>query len=84
MSRSLKKGPYIQEKLLHLIESMNERGDKTTETAVRKGRKKQQAQETDRVPKPSPRNEPDMQGREPHAGGHAPDRGGHFTPNFHF
>ena len=29
MSRSLKKGPYIQQKLLQRIESMNERGDKT-------------------------------------------------------
>ena len=29
MSRSMKKGPYIQQKLLQRIESMNERGDKT-------------------------------------------------------
>ena len=29
MSRSLKKGPYIQQKLLQRIESMNETGDKT-------------------------------------------------------
>ncbi len=28
MSRSLKKGPYIDEKLLAKIESMNDRGDK--------------------------------------------------------
>jgi small subunit ribosomal protein S19 len=29
MSRSLKKGPYIQEKLLQRIEAMNEAGEKT-------------------------------------------------------
>ena len=29
MSRSLKKGPYIQEKLLNRIEAMNESGDKS-------------------------------------------------------
>ncbi|MCH2540471.1 MAG: 30S ribosomal protein S19, partial [Anaerolineales bacterium] len=29
MSRSLKKGPYIQEKLLNRIEAMNESGEKT-------------------------------------------------------
>ena len=29
MSRSLKKGPYIQEKLLQRIEAMNESGEKT-------------------------------------------------------
>ena len=29
MSRSLKKGPYIQEKLLKRIETMNESGEKT-------------------------------------------------------
>jgi small subunit ribosomal protein S19 len=29
MSRSLKKGPFIEEKLLRRIEAMNEAGDKT-------------------------------------------------------
>ena len=29
MSRSLKKGPYIQDKLLQRIEAMNEAGEKT-------------------------------------------------------
>ena len=29
MSRSLKKGPYIQDKLLKRVEAMNESGDKT-------------------------------------------------------
>jgi small subunit ribosomal protein S19 len=28
MSRSLKKGPYVEPKLLHKIETMNTRGDK--------------------------------------------------------
>jgi small subunit ribosomal protein S19 len=28
MSRSLKKGPYIEPKLLHKIEAMNQRGEK--------------------------------------------------------